>query len=164
MTLSDAIYARVSTGRQEQERTIESQLEALSARARERTAAGPAPRVFCDDGFSGARLDRPGMDALRDAAADGEIRTLYVYDPDRLARNFVHQQVLLEEFQRRGVEVVFIQRPLSDRPEDRLLAQMQGVFAEYERTKIGERTRRGKMYVAVHGFEQLERACTRARP
>ncbi len=61
MTLSDAIYARVSTGRQEQERTIESQLEALSARARERTAAGPAPRVFRDDGFSGARLDRPDV-------------------------------------------------------------------------------------------------------
>ena len=152
MTPSDALYARVSTGRQEQERTIESQLAILSTRARENNPPGAAPRIFRDDGYSGARLDRPGLDALRDAAADGEIRTLYVYDPDRLARNFVHQQVLLEEFERRGVRVEFVQRPLSDRPEDRLLAQMQGVFAEYERTKIVERTRRGKLYKARMGL------------
>jgi site-specific DNA recombinase len=150
MSSVDALYARVSTGRQEQERTIESQLDALRARAGGST--GLALRVFRDDGYSGARLDRPGLDALRDASADGEIRTLYVFDPDRLARNFVHQQVLLEEFERRGVVVVFVQRPLSDRPEDRLLAQMQGAFAEYERTKIVERTRRGKLYKARLGL------------
>jgi len=152
MSPVDALYARVSTGRQEQERTIESQLEALTARARSDHPSGPSPRVFRDAGYSGARLDRPGLDALRDAAADGQIGTLYVYDPDRLARNFVHQQVLLEEFERRGVPVVFVQRPLSDRPEDRMLGQMQGIFAEYERTKIVERTRRGKLYKARMGF------------
>lgn len=152
MSPVDALYARVSTGRQEHERTIESQLEALTTRVRTDHPSGSPPRVFRDEGYSGARLDRPGLDALRDAAADGQIGTLYVYDPDRLARNFVHQQVLLEEFERRGVPLVFVQRPLSDRPEDRMLAQMQGIFAEYERTKIVERTRRGRLYKARMGL------------
>jgi site-specific DNA recombinase len=147
-----ALYARVSTGRQERERTIESQLDAMRGLLHERGLAPPEPLVYRDDGYSGARLDRPGLDGLRDAAADGKIGMLAIYDPDRLARNFVHQQVLLEEFERRGVEVVFVQRPLSDHPEDRLLTQMQGVFAEYERTKISERTRRGRLFKARLGM------------
>ena len=147
-----ALYARVSTGRQEQEKTIESQLEALRVLAQAKSGSAVEPLVFKDEGYSGSRLDRPGLDALRDAIAEGQFRTLLIYDPDRLSRNFVHQQILLEEFQRRGVDVVFAQRPLSDRPEDRLLAQMQGAFAEYERTKIVERTRRGKLYRARIGL------------
>ncbi|MGI0156199.1 MAG: recombinase family protein, partial [Thermoplasmata archaeon] len=152
MTQPVALYARVSTGRQEQEKTIDSQIAALRSLAEAQGFAVSDEQVYRDEGYSGARLDRPGLDSLRDAAGDGRIGTLLVYDPDRLARNFVHQQVLLEELERRSVKVVFAQRPLTDRPEDRLLAQMQGVFAEYERTKILERTRRGRLYKARLGL------------
>lgn len=152
MTQPTALYARVSTDRQEHEKTIDSQLAALRSIAEAQGFSVVEDQIYRDEGYSGARLDRPGLDALRDAAGDGRVSTLMVFDPDRLARNFVHQQVLLEELERRNVRVVFAQRPLTDRPEDRLLAQMQGVFAEYERTKILERTRRGRLYKARLGL------------
>jgi site-specific DNA recombinase len=103
-------------------------------------------RHCVDDGFSGSRLDRPALDALRDAAADGELDAVCVYAPDRLARDYVHQHLLLEELTKRGVAVHFVERPVGASAEDRLLVQMQGVFAEYERAKILERTRRGKLH------------------
>ncbi len=143
-----ALYARVSTLKQEQERTIDIQVEALRARAAALGWALPEDHGFLDDGWSGTRLDRPALDRLRDAAADGRLDALLVFDPDRLARSLVHQQVLLEEFARRGVQVHFLERAPSERPEDRLLVQMQGVFAEYERTRILERTRRGRLHKA----------------
>jgi site-specific DNA recombinase len=64
--------------------------------------------------------------------------------PDRLARNFVHQLVVLEELERRGVRVVFIDRPLSDDPHEQLVTQIRGAVAEYERTLIADRMRRGR--------------------
>jgi site-specific DNA recombinase len=143
-----AIYARVSTERQEREGTIDSQLDALHRLAAEHGWQVPPERVYVDDGWSGSRLDRPALDALRDVAADGGIGTLLVYSPDRLARNFVYQQVLLEELQGRGAKIIFHERPITENPEDRLLVQMQGVFAEYERAKIAERMRRGKLHKA----------------
>lgn len=146
-----ALYARVSTARQEQERTVQSQIEAID---RACAAAGlivaPEHR-YVDEGFSGSRLDRPGLDAMRDAAADGLLDTAFIYCPDRLARSYVHQQVVLEELQKRGVQVRFVEHPVGERPEDRLLVQMQGVIAEYERAKILERTRRGRLHKVREG-------------
>ena len=104
--------------------------------------------VFKDDGLSGTRMDRPGLDAMRDAASEGRFSSLLVYDADRLARNFVHQEILIEDLEKHGISIEFIERPLSKRPEDRLLSQVKGIFAEYERTKILERTRRGKLHKA----------------
>jgi site-specific DNA recombinase len=141
-----ALYARVSTAHQEQEQTIASQVEALERAACTMGLTVPSDRRYLDEGISGARLDRPGLDALRDAAADGLIDRVLVYCPDRLARNYVHQHVLIEELNRRGVEVHFVEHPLGERAEDRLLVQMQGVIAEYERAKILERTRRGRLH------------------
>src|SRR5882672_4340665 len=141
-----AFYARVSTARQEQEQTIDSQIAALEAAALAVGLLIPPERRYVDDGFSGSRLDRPGLDALRDAAADGLLDVAFIHCPDRLARNFVHQQVVLEELEKRGVEVRFAEHPIGERAEDRLLVQMQGVIAEYERAKIVERTRRGKVH------------------
>jgi site-specific DNA recombinase len=146
MSRRGAIYARVSTARQEQEQTIESQVAAVERAAAELSIDVPPDMRFIDDGFSGARLDRPGLDALRDAAADGLIDVALIYCPDRLARNYVHQQVIVEELNKRGVELHFVERPIGQRAEDRLLMQMQGVIAEYERAKITERTRRGKLH------------------
>src|SRR4051794_22036248 len=132
------LYARVSTARQEQEQTIASQLEAIEREAEARGWSIPAERRYVDDGWSGARLDRPALDALRDAAADGLLDRVVIHGPDRLARNYVHQQVIVEELSKRGVQVHFVERPLGEQPEDRLLLQMQGVIAEYERAKITE--------------------------
>jgi site-specific DNA recombinase len=141
-----ALYARVSTARQEQEQTIASQIASLKAAATAAAVTVADEHHYIDDGFSGSRLDRPALDALRDAAADGLLDIVFVHCPDRLARNFVHQQILIEELQKRGVQIHFVECPIGERPEDRLLVQMQGVIAEYERAKIVERTRRGRLH------------------
>ena len=146
-----ALYARVSSARQAETLSIESQVAAL----RERLAADGGQLddelCFLDEGVSGATLVRPALERLRDAAWAGGVDTLYVDSPDRLARNYVHQVVLLEEFQRHQVSVVFLNHPPSDTPEGTLLLQMQGMIAEYERAQILERTRRGRRFAARQG-------------
>jgi site-specific DNA recombinase len=150
-TLTAALYARVSSEQQAQQQSIASQIAAL----RERIAAdGYAllPELcFTDDGYSGSTLLRPALERLRDQAALGAIERLYVLAPDRLARNYAYQVLLLEELQRAGVAVTFLNRALGDSPEDQLLLQVQGVIAEYERTKILERSRRGTRHQAREG-------------
>src|SRR4051812_18410741 len=105
MSQRAAFYARVSTAQQEQEQTVDSQLEAIERAASAMGLTVPPERRYVDEGVSGSRLDRPGLDALRDAAADGLLDIIFVYCPDRLARNYVYQHILLEDLQRRGVEV-----------------------------------------------------------
>lgn len=151
MTQRTALYARVSTTRQQEDRTVASQVAVLEKAAESMGVLVPAEHHYVDEGYSGSRLDRPGLDALRDAAADGLLDLVLVCAPDRLARNYVHQQILLEELGKRGVQVHFLERPISDNPEDLLLVQMQGVIAEYERTKILERTRRGRLHKVRNG-------------
>ena len=146
MSQRAAWYARVSTARQEQEKTVASQLEELEQATSAMGLAVPPERQYIDNGISGWRLDRPALDALRDAAADGLVDLVFVYCPDRLARNYVHQHILIEELNRRGVAVHFVEHPVTERAEDKLLVQMQGAIAEYERAKIIERTRRGKLH------------------
>jgi site-specific DNA recombinase len=112
----------------------------------------PAAMQFLDDGYSGATLIRPALERLRDTAAAGGIDRLYVHSPDRLARKYAYQVLLVEEFGRLGVEVVFLNRELGRSPEDDLLLQVQGMMAEYERAKILERHRRGKLHAARVGL------------
>jgi site-specific DNA recombinase len=119
-----ALYVRVSTDRQQQAQTIEQQVTQLRAYVAARDGwTVAAEHVFRDDGHSGAKLDRPGLDALRDHAARAALDVVLVTAPDRLARNFVHQMVVLEELQRRGVPVVFCDRPLSDDPHEQLVTR-----------------------------------------
>ena len=143
-----AIYGRVSTSHQVEHQTIEQQLGRLVAHvgthAAEAWALDPA-HVFRDDGFSGAVLARPGLDRLRDAVKGHEVDRVLVTAPDRLARNYVHQMVLLEEWGRAGCATEFLDRPMSDDPHDHLLLQIRGAVAEYERTLIAERMRRGRL-------------------
>lgn len=146
-----ALYARVSTERQERYQTIDSQLAALCAWAATGSHVVADEHVFRDEGYSGSRIDRPGLDALRDAVRDGAIGIVAVLTPDRLARRYAYQVLLLEEFRRAGVEVVFLQHPISDDPNDQLLLQIQGAIAEYERAVLGERFRRGKLQRARDG-------------
>lgn len=148
-----ALYVRVSTALQEQEETIASQLAALQAYAQEKGLEVPQGWVFRDEGYSGSTLDRPALDALRDLVQSGACGLILIYDPDRLARSYVHQALLLEEWQSLGVEVAFLNRPQrAQSPEERMLLQMQGVFAEYERAKILERLRRGRLHKAKQGL------------
>jgi len=146
-----AVYARVSTERQGRDQTIDSQLEALRSRAADHGHELKREHAFTDEGYSGSRLDRPALDRLRDAAREGEFDVVAVYSPDRLARRYAYQVLLLEEFRRAGCDVEFVHRPISDDPHDQLLLQIQGAVAEYERAVLGERFRRGKLQKARAG-------------
>ena len=146
-----AFYARVSSEQQATTHTIESQISALSERARSDGTPVLPERQFVDDGVSGATLVRPALDRLRDLAAVGAIDRIYVHSPDRLARNYTYQVLLLDEWHRANVELVFLNRSLGQSPEDDLLLQMQGIIAEYERAKFMERSRRGKRHAAQSG-------------
>ena len=139
-----AVYARVSTTRQAQAQGIEQQLDRLRAAVSERGWELDDQHVYRDDGYSGARFGRPGLDRLRDHAALAELDVVLVAAPDRLARNYVHQVLLIDELAARGCQVEFLDRPMSSDPHDQLLLQIRGAVAEYERTLIAERMRRGR--------------------
>jgi site-specific DNA recombinase len=145
------MYARVSSEHQVDAQTIASQIAALYARVTADGLVVPDALQFLDDGYSGATLVRPALERLRDVAAAGGIDRLYVHSPDRLARKYAYQVLLVEELRRLGVEVVFLNRELGRSPEDDLLLQVQGMMAEYERAKILERHRRGKLHAARTG-------------
>jgi len=144
-----ALYGRVSTDLQEKEGTIQSQLEALRAHAGAHDYTVVAE--YIDDGHSGAALARPGLDALRDAMRTGAFTAVLFHSPDRLARRALYQEIVVEEMRQAGVQPVFLNFTADDSPEGRMMLGMQGLFAEYDRTKIAERTRRGKMYWAKNG-------------
>jgi site-specific DNA recombinase len=148
---SVAIYARVSSEQQAQQETVGSQVAALEERAKmDGHMVLPSDR-YIDEGYSGATLARPALEQLRDRIAEGGLDILYVHCPDRLARRYAYQVLLMEEFTRQGVTVIFLNGRAGQSPEDELLVQVQGVIAEYERTKILERSRRGRLHKARHG-------------
>ena len=130
-----AIYARVSSDSQEARGTIGSQLEALHKKMSE--LGHQVVHEYTDDGYSGARLDRPGLDALRDAAEAGLFQEVWCLTPDRLARSYVYQILITDELARHGVQMQYLDAPpLKDDPEATLLVQVQGVIAEYERARL----------------------------
>lgn len=150
-SLQAAIYARVSSEQQTEAGTIASQVAALEQRL-QRDGLTLEPHLrFIDEGYSGSTLVRPALERLRDAAANGSLDRVYVHSPDRLARKYAYQVLLVDELQRCGVELVFLNRELGRSPEDDLLLQVQGMVAEYERAKILERSRRGKRHAAQVG-------------
>ncbi len=146
-----AIYARVSSEQQKEENTIASQTAALVEFAREQGYSVSDEWVIEDEGFSGASLLRPGLERLRDLAAEGHIEAVLIHSPDRLSRKYAYQVLLTEEFARHGVETIFLKAPHSGTPEDQLMLQFQGMIAEYERAQILERSRRGKRHRAKAG-------------
>ena len=148
---SAAIYARVSSARQKKDETIASQTAALRTHAQQLGVELPEEWVFEDEGHSGATLVRPALERLRDVVAGVGVDVVLCYSPDRLARKFAYQALLVEEFARAGTRVEFIKGPRGDSPEDQLMVQFQGMFAEYEKAQILERYRRGKAHRAKTG-------------
>jgi site-specific DNA recombinase len=146
-----AIYARVSSDQQKEEKTIASQTATLIEFARQENYQVPDEWVSEDEGYSGANLIRPGLERIRDLAAEGQIQAVLALSPDRLSRKYAYQVLLIEELARHGVDMVFIKAPHSGTPEDQLLLQFQGMIAEYERAQILERSRRGKRHRAKQG-------------
>jgi site-specific DNA recombinase len=146
-----AIYARVSSARQAKEQTIHSQTAALLVHAEQQGLDVPPEWVFEDEGYSGATLVRPALERLRDLVCQVPVEVVLCYAPDRLARRYAYQALLIEELARAGTEVWFLNGPVGDRPEDQLLVQFQGMIAEYEKAQIIERTRRGKAHRARAG-------------
>src|SRR5579862_4596175 len=146
-----AIYARVSSEQQREEKTIASQTASLIEFAQSHDLDVPKEWVFEDEGYSGATLERPGLEHVRDLAAEGQIQVVLAYAPDRLSRKYAYQILLIEEFARHGVETVFVRSPQGESAEDQLLVQFQGMIAEYERAQILERSRRGKRHRAQGG-------------
>ena len=141
-----ALYARVSTLQQAQDQTIEQQLERLQAHCQQQQGAAPKIEIFRDEGYSGATLRRPGLDRLRDQVSTARFDQILITAPDRLARKYVHQMLLIEEFEGHGCQVHFVERPMSQDPNDQLLLQIRGAVAEYERMLIAERMRRGRQH------------------
>jgi len=147
-----ASYLRVSSQRQADEHTVDSQRADVHCRASRDNVPIDTAFEYIDEGYSGSQLLRPALERLRDHVAASMIDRLYIHSPDRLARKLAHQAILLEEMDKHDCEVVFLnQDGLPDSPETKMLIQMQGMFAEYEREKILERTRRGRRHSAAQG-------------
>ena len=152
MTRQAALYARVSTPQQEQEATIESQIAALETFASQEGYQLDTGLYFMDQAISGSQLDRPALNRLRDMAVERLFSVVLCYSTDRLARCYAHQWVLLDELRRVGIEVIFVNQPAApEGPQGQLFLGIQGLFAEYERTQITERLRRGKLYLMRQG-------------
>ncbi len=159
MPMEIALYARVSINRQHQNQThsVDQQIQRLMAYVTKETQTQiqaqhaqhsewhlAQEHIYRDDGYSGARLNRPGLDRLREQAAMAAFQIVLITTPDRLARNYVHQVLLLDELKSKGCQVIFLEHPMSDDPHDQLLLQVRGAVAEYERTLITDRMRRGR--------------------
>ena len=146
-----AIYARVSSEQQREANTIASQTASLIEFAENHDLEVPEEWVFQDEGYSGATLERPALERVRDLAAEGQIQVVLAYAPDRLSRKYAYQILLIEELARSGVETLIVKAPQGSSAEDQLLVQFQGMIAEYERAQIAERCRRGKKHMAQQG-------------
>lgn len=138
-----AIYARVSTSRQEDEQTIQNQINALEEFAKKNGYT--IVRRYVDEGWSGDTLARPELDNLRQDAKSKQFDAVLIYDPDRLARRYSYQELVSDELREAGIEVMYITVSAPKNSEDKILHGVRGLFAEYERAKISERFRLGKL-------------------
>jgi len=138
-----ATYQRVSTANQEEEETIKNQTNILGEFAEKNNYS--IVRDYIDDGWSGDTLIRPALDQLRQDAKEKIWDAVLIYDPDRIARRYSYQELIMDELKEAGVEVIFITVSTPKNSEDKILHGVRGLFAEYERAKITERFRLGKL-------------------
>ena len=149
---TSALYARVSTSGQEKEQTINSQIAEIVSKAQGDGSAIDQSLQYVDDGWSGELLARPALDNLRDAVRNKTFDTLYLYDLGRLSRNFLNQLILKKELTEAGIKIVSLHDINGENPESLLAQNVMGLFHDYERIKIAERFRRGKLYKAKSGI------------
>jgi site-specific DNA recombinase len=143
--MAGALSVRVSTNRQQQQQTIEHQFSRLREHGAMQSDWHLAEEhIYRDEGYSGAKLNRPGLDQLRARAAMGAFERVLVTAPDRLARNYVPQMLLMEELTQQGCAVECLERPMRNDPHAHLLLHIRGAVAAYERTLIADRMRRGR--------------------
>lgn len=145
-----ATYARVSTERQENEQTIEAQLMAISEKVKDEKHV--VITNYADAGWSGMILARPGLDQLRIDAHQNDWEAVIVYDPDRIARKYAFIQLIVDELEALGKQVLFVTMPPANDDTDKLLFGVKGIFAEYERARIADRFRLGKLRKARDGY------------
>lgn len=150
-----AIYARVSSALQKEEETIESQVSALLDYSLNNNLEVPSEWIFKDEGYSGTLLDRPALDDLRDLVRNFSLGSILIYSPDRLSRKYVNQLILEEEFKKSGVKLIYFNGPKDDSAQDQMMKHFQGIFAEYERAQILDRSRRGKLYKVKEGDKKV---------
>jgi len=144
-----AIYGRVSTSNQENEGTIESQL--LAVREFAKRNGYIVVREYLDEGWSGDTLIRPALDQLRMEAKQKIWEGVLIYDPDRLARRYSYQELVMDELREARIEVIFVTTPAPKNPEEKVMYGMRGIFSEWERMKITERFRLGKVRKVKEG-------------
>ncbi len=160
-----ALYARVSTERQKDEETVQNQLGEIKKAIITDGNSLLEGCEYIDEGWSGAIIERPSLDNLRQDALDKKFDILYVYDRGRLARKFMHQEIVIEELTNLGITFKSLHDINGDSPEERLLGGVMGIFHEYERLKISERFRIGKLnkvrsgkllgYQAPYGYDYI---------
>lgn len=160
-----ALYARVSTERQKDEQTIETQIHEIKQKIQADGCTLIDDCTYQDAGWSGAILERPDLDRLRQDARESKFDVLYVFDRGRLSRKFVYQEILIEELTKYGVEFKSLHDVNGSTPEEQLMGSVMGVFHEYERVKIAERFRLGKLnkvrngkllgYMAPYGYDYI---------
>lgn len=138
-----AIYARVSTSNQENEGTIETQLSAIKQFSKEKGYT--IVQEYLDNGWSGDSLARPSLDQMREDSKKKIWEAVLAYDPDRIARRYSYQELIMDELREAGTEVLFVTTSSPKNSEDKILHGVRGLFAEYERAKIAERFRLGKL-------------------
>jgi site-specific DNA recombinase len=146
-----AIYARVSTEDQGKGFSIPTQLDACQKLADREGYTVPQSHHLMDEGLSGTTMDRPGLRKVRALVNTKAIAAVIVIDPDRLSRNLGHQLLLAEEMEQAGVKLLIVSHPLEQGPEGWLFFQMRGALAEYERAKMLERMKRGRIGRATAG-------------
>ena len=147
------IYARVSSDQQKADETIDSQIDTLMRFSKESGFEISSEMIIRDEAESGPSIDRAGLDLIRDMAYDGILDAIFIYSPDRLARKFVYQLILEEEFKKHGAHIYYFKsKSQGNTPEDMLLTHCQAMFAEYEHAQILDRTRRGKLYKVRKGI------------
>ncbi|MBI2017433.1 recombinase family protein [Candidatus Daviesbacteria bacterium] len=144
------LYCRVSTEKQKDEKTIDSQIEELEKWVKEQ--GHTIVERYIDDGYSGTVLARPELDRLRDDASKKLWEAVVIHSPDRLSREYAWQVIVMEELKSKGIQVLFLNRPIAETLEDQLLLGMQGLIAQFERGKFLERTRRGRLHRAKSGY------------
>ncbi|WP_378952013.1 recombinase family protein [Pelosinus sp. sgz500959] len=146
----NAIYVRVSTDEQVRKGySLDDQIHAC--RNHLLSLGHTTSKEYIDDGYSGEFLERPGLEMLRNDLQNDMIKTVAIYDPDRLSRNLTNQLIIADEIEKAGAKITFVTGDYDCSPEGRLFFSMKGAVSAYEKAKIRERTSRGRRAKATKG-------------